>query len=65
MTFTATQMIVAVLQDMYPKARDSWIRRAAEDSVEWAIKNPNPSQAEIEIQEKRTTKMCTTGRWYS
>lgn len=65
MTYTATQMVVAVFQDMYPKAKDSWIRRAAEDSIEWATKNPNPTQEEIDAQEKRITRLCRTGRLYS
>lgn len=65
MAFTATQMVVAVLQEMYPEAKDDWIRRAAKDSVEWAIKYPNPSQEQIDAQEKRITRLCRTGRLYS
>lgn len=63
--FTAIQMVVEMYQNMYPNAKDSWIRRAAEDSISWAKGNPNPSNDEIEAQDKRIHKLCTTGKLYS
>lgn len=62
---TNTAMITDMLQNTYPKAKTPWIRRATQDLIEWAAKNPNPTKEQIAAQDERVRIMCTKGRWYS
>jgi hypothetical protein len=64
-TYTDTALVISVLQNMYPNAKTSWIRRATEDLIDWSNRVKNPTAAQNAEQDARTKKMCTTGRWYS
>ena len=65
MSYTNVAPVVSMLQEAYPKAKDVWIRRAAQDLIAWFAKNTKPTKEQIDAQDERVRVMCTKGKWYS
>jgi len=62
--FTDVSYITDMLQTQYPKAKNVWVRRAAQDLVVWYAQNPNPTEEQINAQDARVKIMCTKGTWF-
>lgn len=64
MTFTNISQITSMLQNVYPKAKNVWVRRAAQDLIAWYAQNPKPTDEQLKAQDERVRIMCTKGSWF-